>query len=158
MVERPGILAPEIIENPESETLPAGSAVVYRPPRYSRFSDNSSDRMVLLQTSDGAATDADIIAAFPTIYDNKYARLWQAAHEYEFASINGSALSLLVLGVMQQKPLSLAIQAWLTDLWSEYYKRKAAVTVDAEPDLDYSTVGQMPCTIPEFTAELGVVM
>ncbi len=79
--------------------------------------------------------------------------LWQAAHDYEYAAINGSGIGLLTIGVSKALPKSLAVQAWLGSLWDLYYARKADIT---NFDTDFSVIGIIPYTIPELRNELGL--
>lgn len=79
-------------------------------------------------------------------------RLWQAAHDYEYAQISGSAIGLLAMGVVRGAPKCVAVQNWIKSIWTEYYTRKAALA----QDYDYSIVGACPHTVPELMIELGV--
>jgi hypothetical protein len=79
-------------------------------------------------------------------------RLWQAAHDYEFAQVSGSAIGLLAMGVMQGKPKCTAVQDWIKSIWTEYYTRKA----NGSTDYDYSFAGPVPYSVPELMAELGL--
>ena len=90
--------------------------------------------------------------------ESNYQALWQAAHDYEFAQISGSALSLLTIGVMQGKPKSLAIKSWIQDIWNLYYTRKATITNTQIPNvmLDFSSCGEIPYTVPELMLEVSV--
>ena len=78
--------------------------------------------------------------------------LWQAAHDYEFGSVNGSGVGLVTMGVLQGLPKALAVQLWVKSIWEEYYLRKA----NGSQDLDFSVVGNCPHTIPELMSELGI--
>jgi len=78
--------------------------------------------------------------------------LWQGAHDYEYASISGSAIGLVAIGIMTGKPKCLAVQAWVAAIWTEYYARKAG----ASTDNDFTNVGSCPYTVPELMAELGL--
>jgi len=78
--------------------------------------------------------------------------LWQAAHDYEYAQVSGSAIGLLAMGVMQAKPKCVAVQNWIKSIWNEYYVRKA----NGSTDTDYSFAGPCPYTVPELMAELGL--
>ena len=49
--------------------------------------------------------------------------LWQAAHDYEFASVNGSGVGLVTMGVLQGLPKALSVQLWVKSIWEEYYLR-----------------------------------
>lgn len=86
-----------------------------------------------------------------------YQKLWQAAHDYEYAQVSGSAVGLLAMGVMQGKTKCTAVQTWIKNIWSLYYYRKALVSAET-PDsyFDFSSVGACPYTIPELMAELGL--
>lgn len=83
------------------------------------------------------------------------ARLWQAAHTYEFAQISGVAIGVLSLGVAQGKPKALAIAAWSAGIWNNnYYPRKALCDGITEPNYDFSNCGLIPYSIPELSAEV----
>lgn len=79
-------------------------------------------------------------------------RLWQAAHDYEYAQVSGSAIGLLAIGVMQGKPKCIAVQNWIRTIWTEYYTRKAS----GSTDYYYLFAGAIPYTVPELMAELGL--
>lgn len=96
-----------------------------------------------------AAQDAATVAA-------KIDRLWSAADRYTSGYISGVAIGLLTIGVLQAKPKALAVSAWSSGVWDDYYNRKAAVTVGSEEDLDFSSHGPMPHSVPELRAELGM--
>lgn len=83
---------------------------------------------------------------------SRIAALWQAAHNYEFAQISGSAIGLLALGVIAGKPKCLAVQNWIKSIWTLYYARKA----DGSTSTDFSSCGQIPHTVPDLMVELGV--
>lgn len=95
------------------------------------------------------AEDATRIAA-------KIDALWNAADKYVAGYISGIAIGLLTLGVVQGKPKALAVTAWSSAVWDAYYTRKATVTATSSVDLDFSTFGPMPHTVPELRAELGL--
>lgn len=82
--------------------------------------------------------------------------LWQAADAYEKQFISGVAIGLLTIGVIQQLPKSSAIAAWSGAIWTDYYTRKATVTADYLPSLDFSNHGSIPFSVPELRAELGM--
>ena len=82
---------------------------------------------------------------------DRIASLWQAAHDYEFAQVSGSAIGLLAIGVLQGLPKCLAVQNWIKGIWTEYYTRKAGTSTDT----DFSTAGQCPYSVPEIMIELG---
>lgn len=90
--------------------------------------------------------------------EETYQKLWQAAHDYEYLQISGSAVGLLTLGVLQGKPKCTAVQNWIKDIWTLYYTRKATVT-PTPPDatfFDFSSVGECPHSVPELMIELGM--
>lgn len=140
---------------PPVRTYPPGTALFYAPEGFNIYSDDSSLRRVLLSDPDGTATPPEILAVFPAILDAKYSRLWQAAHDWEQRNISGVGLSILSLGVAQGKPKSLAVAAWSNNLWMNlYYPRKALISLDTEPDCDFSAAGDMPYTVPELSVEV----
>jgi hypothetical protein len=81
----------------------------------------------------------------------RVASLWQAAHDYEYKQISGSAVGLLTLGIINSKPKCVAVQDWIQAIWTEYYTRKA----NGSSNFDFSTVGECPFTIPELMEELS---
>lgn len=83
---------------------------------------------------------------------NRVARLWQAAHDYEFFWISGSAIGLLAMGVLAGRPKCVAVQAWIKSIWTLYYTRKAS----GSAEVDFSSCGPCPHSVPELMAELGV--
>ncbi|MGZ5628657.1 MAG: hypothetical protein ACXWFA_18200 [Methylobacter sp.] len=83
--------------------------------------------------------------------------LWQAAHDYEYQYINGMAIGLLVLGMIQSKPKAIAVQQWSKTIWDLYYARKSVVTdVFDDTFQDFSSIGAMPYSVPELISELGL--
>lgn len=82
--------------------------------------------------------------------------LWRAADAYQTRYISWVAIGLLTIGVLQQKPVALAIQVWSATVWDEYYRRKALLTYDSAVDGDFTTCGPMPHSVPELRAELGL--
>ena len=83
------------------------------------------------------------------------AALWQAAHDYEYAEISGTATGMLVRGVIRDLPKSMAIQAWILSIWALYYQRKPMVTHELSNDLlDFSSCGPIPHSIPELWDEV----
>ena len=83
--------------------------------------------------------------------------LWQAAHDYEYASINGSAIGIVTIGVLQGKPKCLACTAWMQSVWQQYYLRKPQVGITPQSELlDFSICGEMPHSVPELMAEVGM--
>lgn len=81
--------------------------------------------------------------------------LWNAAHDYEYAQINGTAVGMLALGVLARRPKSLAIQSWIISIWTLYYEKKSMITSTPDESLyDFSSCGPMPYSIPELMAEV----
>lgn len=87
---------------------------------------------------------------------SKIDALWNAADKYVAGYISGIAIGLLTLGVVQGKPKALAVTAWSSAVWDAYYTRKATVTATSADDLDFSTFGPMPHTVPELRTEFGL--
>lgn len=87
---------------------------------------------------------------------DKIDALWRAADSYVSGYISGVAIGLLTIGLIQQKPKALAVTAWSSAIWASYYERKALVSTDSVDDLDFSSLGSMPYSVPELQAELGV--
>lgn len=82
--------------------------------------------------------------------------LWRAADAYTSGYISGVAIGLLTLGVLQAKPKALAVTAWSSSVWDEYYARKALITATSTDNLDFSMFGPMPYSVPELREELGM--
>lgn len=81
--------------------------------------------------------------------------LWNAAHDYEYAQISGTAVGILALGVLAGRPKSLAIQSWIIGIWTLYYEKKSMITSTPDESLyDFSSCGPMPYSIPELMAEV----
>ncbi len=100
-------------------------------------------------------TQPAITAGF---YGSNLAALWQAAHDYEYNQISGSAIGLLTEGALAGKPKALAVQGWIHSIWALYYSRKTGLT-DLAPInpslLDYSSCGAMPYSVPDLMTEMG---
>lgn len=142
--ETPPILAPEkgvtwlqLVENYPvcDDTQMAGPAVI------------TVDREAGTVTKDYPA-----IAKPPMPEELRIAALWQAAHDYEYAQVSGSAIGLLAMGVMQGLPKCVAVQNWIKGIWELYYTRKAGTSTDC----DYSGCGVCPYSVPELMTELGL--
>ena len=86
----------------------------------------------------------------------KIEALWQAADKYTSGYISGVAIGILTIGVMQQKPKALAVSAWSSSVWAEYYSRKALITPTSVDNHDFSGAGPMPHSVPELQAEVGL--
>ena len=107
----------------------------------------------------GAELDAHLTPPAPPADDIKAAKveaLWAAADRYVTSYISGVAIGILTIGVIQGKPKAMAVTGWSNAIWTEYYTRKAAVTVDSVDNLDFSSFGPMPYSVPELQAEIGL--
>jgi len=76
--------------------------------------------------------------------------LWTYASQFESNAITATVAGLVTRGVIQNKPKALAVQAWVDAIWAEYYARKAS----GSDNIDFTTVGTCPHTVPELVAEL----
>jgi hypothetical protein len=103
-----------------------------------------------------ALTDAEYEAGLICQMNDNVKALWQAAHDYEYAEISGSAIGLIVLGNLSSKPKCIAVQTWISSIWTLYYTRKPLVTYTWNNTLyDFSSCGSCPHTCPELMEELG---
>lgn len=96
-------------------------------------------------------------AASEQLLASKMEALWAACNSYTSNYISGVAIGILTIGVLQQLPKALAVSAWSSSVWSEYYARKALVTLESVDDHDFSRFGPIPYSVPELQAELGLV-
>jgi len=87
------------------------------------------------------------------INENKDA-LWQAATHYQESYISGAAIGLLAIGVIQNKPKSLAIKAWIDNIWNNHYYVQKPLVNENYTGYDFSVCGPIPYTVPELNAEL----
>ena len=108
--------------------------------------------IVALDAETVAANQAAEATRIAKIETDRIASLWQAAHDYEYAQVSGSAIGLLAMGVMQSKPKCVAVQNWIRSIWTEYYTRKAGTSTD----YDFSIAGACPHSVPELMVELGL--
>lgn len=95
-------------------------------------------------------------AAEQATINAKVEALWASADKYTSNYISGVAIGILTIGVMQQKPKSLAVSAWSSSVWAEYYARKALITATSEDNRDFSSFGPMPYSVPELQEEVGL--
>lgn len=84
----------------------------------------------------------------------KIDRLWNSASNYINTRISGMAIGVLTVGVIQKKPKALAVAKWSNDIWAEYYTRKSQVTAQNHVNLDFSSFGEIPFSIPELLQEV----
>jgi len=85
---------------------------------------------------------------------NKIEQLWSAADKYVNGYISGVAIGILTIGVIQAKPKCLAVTGWSQAIWTEYYARKAGITLTSELDLDFTSFGPIPHSVPELQEEV----
>lgn len=90
------------------------------------------------------------------IVNDKIEALWEAADKYTSGYISGVAVGILTIGVMQEKPKALAISAWSSSIWAEYYVRKYMITAGSEVSHDFSSFGPIPYSVPELQEEVGL--
>ena len=102
-----------------------------------------------------ALSDAEFAEGLESMKQSNTAALWEAAHNYEYFQVSGSAVGLLALGVAQSKPKCIAVMTWIQSIWTLYYQRKPLVTHEWDATLlDFSSCGQIPYTVPELIAEV----
>lgn len=126
-------------------------------PRFAPYTDDMGVvRTVAAQEAAAIAADqASKVAAKVKAIEAKVEALWAAADKYISSYISGVAIGILTVGVMKQKPKALAVTAWSSAIWSEYYARKALVTVYSVDNHDFSSFGPIPYSVPELQAEIG---
>lgn len=90
------------------------------------------------------------------IISEKIGILWAAADRYVTGYISGVAIGILTIGVIQKLPKALAVTAWSSSVWAEYYIRKDLVTSESIDNHDFSMFGAMPHTVPELQQEIGL--
>ena len=104
-----------------------------------------------------ALTQDEFNAGLAALAAQNVDALWQAATDYQEAQISGAAYGIVTLGVIQQKPKALSVMAWINSVWALYYTRKPKVTSTWDATLlDFSSCGNMPCTVPDLMVELGM--
>lgn len=104
---------------------------------------------IALNLSAKAAEEARLVS-------EKIEALWQAADRYTSGYISGVAIGILTIGVLQQKPKAIAVTAWSSGIWAEYYARKSLVTATSEDNHDFTSFGPIPYSVPELQAEVGL--
>ena len=100
--------------------------------------------------------DLPVYTPPPSVIAAKVQALWSAADNYTSGYISGVAIGLLTIGVIQGKPKALAVTAWSSGIWGDYYGRKALVSEVSVDDLDFAGHGAIPHSVPELQAELGL--
>jgi len=99
----------------------------------------------ILQDYDSDATAAEIVEEEA----RRANMLWQSAHDMETAAISGSAIGLVTIGIILNKPKAQAVHLWVQSIWDEYYMRKASGSYDT----DFTVMGACPHTVPELLGE-----
>jgi hypothetical protein len=103
-----------------------------------------------------AEYEAKKTAETQAVKDRKIDALWNAANAYVTGYISGVAIGILTIGLIQQKPKAQAVSQWSQNIWTEYYKRKAAITASSAPEHDFTSFGPIPFTVPQLQAEVGL--
>lgn len=152
----------ELIEDPNAQIFNIGftvdevsNAIAFSgyTNRESEWFESQPDRYV---KADGIWSEIDgwLAARQEKLYveneTKRVALLWQAAHNYEYTQISGSAVGLITIGLLKQKPKCTAVQEWITSIWNLYYERKE----NGSSDVDFSCCGAIPYTVPELMAEV----
>ncbi len=139
--------------------LVPSNATTIKPPAYDPSTQTCRYTTNKWEVADIAAEDEPLSEEIDYRAQNEM-KLWKAASIYEQTYISGSALGTLTIGVLQNKPKSIAIKQWIMNLWmNHYYPRKAMITGDAPiaaDQLDFTLVGPMPYSVPELAEEVGV--
>ena len=127
-------------------------------PRFAPYTDDMGvvHTVAAQEAAAIAADQASKVAAKVKAIEAKVEALWAAADKYTGSYISGVAIGILTVGVMKQKPKALAVTAWSSAIWSEYYARKALVTVYSVDNHDFSSFGPIPYSVPELQAEIGL--
>ena len=112
--------------------------------------------VVVLDAAQVTANQAAKVASDAKKVADKIQALWSAANDYTTSYISGVAIGILTVGVIQNKTKCLTVAGWSGAVWHEYYVRKAAVTADSVVNLDFSSFGTMPFSVPELQAEVGM--
>lgn len=147
-----GPYGPEQWPNPDGATLHQDHFC--KPSNFSRFAAEESRRTEVIRSATGTMTAAEVLAVCPTVLDAKYTSLWTKAHNYEQQNISGVGLSILSLGVAQNKPKAIAVAGWTQQLWGLYYLCKAQISLETTPDCPFESVGDMPYSVPELSVEV----
>lgn len=112
--------------------------------------------VVALDTEQIEANQLAKDASDAKLINDKIEALWAATDRYTSGYISGVAIGILTIGVMQQKPKALAVTAWSSSIWAEYYARKALVTATSTDDHDFTGFGTIPYSVPELQEEIGL--
>lgn len=102
------------------------------------------------------AHDAAKAARNATIIAEKISLLWQAADKYTSRYISGVAIGILTIGVITRRRKCLDVSTWSSQIWTEYYVRKAAITATSVVNTDFSMFGPIPYKVPELQVEIGL--
>lgn len=100
-------------------------------------------------------TDAEFEAGIAAMKAANENALWEAATAYQTGFISNAAFGLVTKGSIKNLPKCIAVETWINSIWALYYQRKPLVTHEWDNALyDFSSVGPMPYTVPELTAEV----
>lgn len=84
---------------------------------------------------------------------SKIDSLWNAANNYITGYISGTALTILAIGIMKNKPKALAVKQWSDAIWAEYYNRKDSISATSNVDYSFTSFGNIPYSVPELLVE-----
>ena len=127
-------------------------------PRFAQYTDDTGvvHTVAAQEAAAIAADQASKADAKAKTIEAKVEALWAAADKYTSGYISGVAIGILTIGVMRQKPKALAVTAWSSAIWAEYYARKARITATSTDDHDFTAFGAIPFSVPELQAEIGL--
>jgi hypothetical protein len=80
--------------------------------------------------------------------------LWQAATRYQESFISGAAIGLVTAGFLQNKPKSMAVMAWINNIWNNHYYVQKPLVNENYTGYDFSVCGPIPYTVQEINAEV----
>lgn len=145
-----------VIASPQPDYNPETQYVEESPPVLINARWTQKWTIIARSEEDIATRRAEKVISDNTIISTKIESLWSSTDQYIYKYISGVAIGLLTLGVLNSKPKAIAVQSWVNSIWTEYYTRKASITADSEVNLDFSTFGPIPYTVPELKDELGL--
>lgn len=127
-------------------------------PRFAQYTDDMGvvHTVAAQEAAAIAADQASKADAEAKAIQTKVEALWASADKYTSGYISGVAIGILTIGVMQKKPKALAVTAWSSAIWSEYYARKKLITATSTDDYDFTAFGAIPFSVPELQAEIGL--
>lgn len=90
--------------------------------------------------------------------NNAMKNLHESYDNYLSIRLNSSGSALVTIGILQGKPKCLLVKDWVKALYIDYYTRNLTLQANpaSTPNLDFSNNGELPVTIPELMAEVGI--